>query len=41
MYQHIYMESRKMVQMNLSTGQDTVIDVESGHVDTVGMGRVG
>ena len=29
------MESRKMVQMKLSAGQDRVTDVEDGHVDTV------
>ena len=43
MYQciYIYMESRKMVQMNLSARQDRVIDVENGDVDTVWNGESG
>ena len=39
-YQHIYMGSRKTVQMNLFAGQERDADIDNRHVDTVGMGRV-
>ena len=34
-YQHIYVECRKMAQMNLFAGRNRDADVEKGLVDTV------
>ena len=34
-YEHIYMDSRKMPQMNLFAGRNKDADVEKGHVNTV------
>ena len=36
-----YVESRKMVQMNLFPGRNRDAVVENGHVDTAGKGSVG
>ena len=33
MYYHLYVESRKMVQMNHLHGKNTDIHIENGHVD--------
>ena len=33
MYEHIYVDCRKTVQMNLSPGQNRHTDVENKHMD--------
>ena len=38
---HIYMESRKVVLMNLYAGQQWRLRLEKGFVDTVGKERLG